>query len=82
MVLNKEDSNLVKMYLSLDGNSYNFYVNYFKIISPCDLSNLSIAKMNSVKFSINDPVAKIGSKKFDFFWTYKRENLVCENFCP
>ena len=67
MVLNVEDSNLVKMYLSLDENSYNFYVNYFEIISPCDLSNLSIAKINSLKFPINDPVAKISSKKFDFF---------------
>ena len=67
MVLNVEDSNLVKMYLSLDENGHNFYVNYFKIISPCDLSNLSIAKINSLKFPINDPVSKISSKKFDFF---------------
>ena len=40
------------MYLSLDEKRCTFYVNYFFIISLSNFSNLSTAKINSVKFSI------------------------------
>ena len=39
------------MYLSLDEKSCTFYVIYFFIISLYSLSNLSIGKINSPKFS-------------------------------
>ena len=59
------------MYHSLDDNIYTFFMNYFIHIFPCDLSNLSIEKLNYAKFTIDDPVAKIS------FWSYK--NLFCDN---
>ena len=46
------------MYISLDKKIYTFYVNYFFIISLYNLSNLSIMRINSVKFS-----KKIQSRK-------------------
>ena len=46
------------------------------IIYPYDFnSNLSITKTNSVKFTRNDPVAKISYTKFAVFGPVKRENL-------
>ena len=39
------------MEFSLHETRYTFYVNYFIIISVCNTSNLSIAKINSVKFT-------------------------------
>ena len=54
------------MYLSLDEKRCTFYVNYFSFISLCNLSNVPMARINSVKFSI-DPVTKISSTEFTFF---------------
>ena len=39
------------MEFSLHETRYTFYVNYFIIIFVCNTSNLSIAKINSVKFT-------------------------------
>ena len=46
------------MYLSLDEKRCIFYAIYFFIISLCNLTNLSIVKINSLKFPI-----KIQSRK-------------------
>ena len=48
----------------------------------CDLLDLSIAKINSAKFTINNPIAKINSAKLTVFGPANRENLFRENFCP
>ena len=40
------------MHLSLNENRFTFYVNYFIIISLCNLSKVFITKMNSVNFAI------------------------------
>ena len=58
-----------------------FHVNYSLTISSDDLSNLSIAKVNSAKFTTNNPIAKIDSKRFSAFWPANRKNLFHENFC-
>ena len=55
------DYSLDSNYLSLNEKRCTFYVNYFFIISLCNLSNLSIARINSVKFSI-----KIQSRNLQF----------------
>ena len=57
-----------------------FYVDYFVIISFCGLSNPSIAKINSGKFTINYPVAKISSAKVSGFWSVKHENFYPQWF--
>ena len=69
------------MYLSLDEKRFTFYVNYFSIISLCNLSNVPMARINSVKFSI-DPVTKISSTEFTFFGQGLPEYSFRENFCP
>ena len=38
------------------------------IFSPSVLSNLSIVKTNSAKFTVNDSITKINSAKFSIFW--------------
>ena len=48
----------------------------------CDLLDLSIAKIISTKFTINNPIAKINSAKLTVFGPANRENLFRENFCP
>ena len=59
------------MFLSLVQKRYTFYVNYFIIIlSPVNLSHLSIAKINSAKLTINminDPIAKENFSKIAVF---------------
>ena len=46
---------------------YTLYNNYFLIVSElfplCDLLDLSIAKLNSAKFTISNPIEKITSAK-------------------
>lgn len=44
-------------------------LNYFIIISLCDLSNPPLAKINSTKFTKNDTIARINSIKFAVFWS-------------
>ena len=39
-------------------------MNYSVIVSPRDLSNLSIGKVNFSNSQKNDPIAKINSKNF------------------
>ena len=54
----------------------------FPNLPLCDLLDMSIAKINSAKFTINNPIVKINSAKLTVFGPANRENLFRENFCP
>lgn len=41
----------------------------------CGLLNLPIAEINSAKFTICDPVARINCAKFNAFWSVNYDNL-------
>ena len=67
------------MYLSLDEKRNTFFVNCFIVITPCKLSNLFIVEINSVKFTINDPILKVISVKLAVFGPANSENLLGKN---
>ena len=58
-----------------------FYVDYFVTISFCNLSNPSIVKINSGKFTINDPGAKIIFAKVPVLDMPTTKIYACNNFC-
>ena len=57
-----------KIYIFVE-KRFTSNLNYFIIISLCDLSNPPIAKINSTKFTKNDTIARINSIKFAVFWS-------------
>ena len=52
------------------------------IFSIFNLWNLSVAKINSMTFTICDPVMKISSMKLAISRPVKLKNFFCENCCP
>ena len=82
MLLYVQDSNLVQTYLSFDEKGYTLYVNYFTIIFFQDLSNMSIAKTNSSKFTLNNSIAKIKINEARSFLTCQLRKFVFRKFLP